>query len=317
MDTILSVNDIKQFKELGYLLIKNAVTDRTANDCRNIVWDRIEDLHSINRYDSNTWTHSKIAVGESFGKELGYPWDQVFSPRLLQGINELCGEVNESFGAGWWTMSFPTDSEKEKVNEGSWHIDGHGIVRYPYSSEIGLTLLMYFSNVKPNYGGTIVAEGSHIYAIRNLIECGLRGCKTSLLHTSVFEHLHLFNKKELTGNIGDVFIIHPYLLHVRGVNRAPLNDINSVRFLCHPTISLKNYHDFSKSKDLMTQLELSIYESVEYDEFLLKSLLSITPIEVDHFNSNDQNEKISIDIPDDMISAMGIYSFGNKKQRYK
>eukprot|EP00595_Chromulina_sp_UTEXLB2642_P000662 CAMPEP_0196768652 /NCGR_PEP_ID=MMETSP1095-20130614/43079_1 /TAXON_ID=96789 ORGANISM="Chromulina nebulosa, Strain UTEXLB2642" /NCGR_SAMPLE_ID=MMETSP1095 /ASSEMBLY_ACC=CAM_ASM_000446 /LENGTH=60 /DNA_ID=CAMNT_0042138673 /DNA_START=588 /DNA_END=766 /DNA_ORIENTATION=- len=60
----------------------------------------------------------------------------------------------------------------------------------------------------------------------------------------------------------------------------------------------------------MTQLELSIYESVEYDDFLLKSLLSITPAAVNDFNDDAQNEKISIEIPDDIISAMGIYSFG-------
>ena len=47
-----------------------------------------------------------------------------------------------------------------------------------------------------------------------------------------------FNIIELTGEAGDVILLHPFLLHARSKNLAPISE-HGVRFLCHPSIPLR------------------------------------------------------------------------------
>ena len=47
-----------------------------------------------------------------------------------------------------------------------------------------------------------------------------------------------FDITELTGEAGDVILLHPFLLHARSKNLAPLLE-SGVRFLCHPAVPLK------------------------------------------------------------------------------
>ena len=48
-----------------------------------------------------------------------------------------------------------------------------------------------------------------------------------------------FNIIELTGEAGDVILLHPFLLHARSKNLAPMSE-HGVRFLCHPSIPLRS-----------------------------------------------------------------------------
>lgn len=53
---------------------------------------------------------------------------------------------------------FEAETSAWKV-DGNWHIDGFVHRHYPYSSDIGLIPVIYFSDVHPDGGGTAVAEG--------------------------------------------------------------------------------------------------------------------------------------------------------------
>ena len=56
-------------------------------------------------------------------------------------------------------ITFPGFSEGQWAVEGNFHIDGHWYQHYPYNKEIGVLPIMFFSDVKPDGGGTAIAEG--------------------------------------------------------------------------------------------------------------------------------------------------------------
>lgn len=177
-------------------------------------------------------------------------------------------------------VTFPVSEGKWGV-EGNWHIDGmHDYVRYPFSKEIGIVLIMYFSDVNENCGGTAVAEGSHLSVARSLISSGLKGSKSKPLVESVLHcpNEELFNMIELTGEAGDVILLHPLLIHARSKNLAVKTETeDGVRFMCHPTIALKKHMDFRQPHNQMSVLEKSIVKAASVDSVLLDNLCNITP----------------------------------------
>lgn len=164
-----------------------------------------------------------------------------------------------SFGCGWWTITFP---DHDRTNEcwavdGNWHIDGHYFQHYTFSHQIGLIPIMFFSDVYTNGGGTSVLEGSHNVAIKLLAEAGLNGLSSKSLAQSVLSSRKVSNMNivELTGKAGDVVFIHPLLLHTRSTNLSTSNNPNGIRFICHPSIPLKQHMRFNKPFQNLTILE--------------------------------------------------------------
>lgn len=190
------------------------------------------------------------------------------SSKFLKSIDELCGiGSTDSFGLGWWTITFPGISIPPWTVNGHYHIDGSNYQHYPFSRNIGLIPMMFFSDVLISGGGTTVVEGSHLEASNILFEAGLKGCGSKELNNKVTEYCfeNESNIVELTGNIGDIVFMHPFLLHARSTNISPVN-LDSVRVLCHPTISLKNNMNFCKPFSELSIVEQSIVLSLVDDE---------------------------------------------------
>lgn len=324
MEMVLSDNELKDFIDYGYVAVKNAFSRDIANKCKEKIWERIENDEKLNIQRNNqlSWPYDKLPIGEVYWMHDGYPWNEVFTQRLQIALNQIAGNENlQDFGLGWWTITFPMnpiyrDTEKWKVS-GSIHIDGSN-KKYPYSKDIGCTLIMYFNDVLSNAGGTCAYEGSHKIALQALVNAGLRGATSKELQNSVIASNQEFNLIEFTGEAGDVIIIHPLLLHGRGMNLGTYDD-NGVRFMCHPTIALKQHLNyFNKNIDDMTILEKSIYlniqefsnDSIHTDQedvinddhivkkvksshnYLLKTLLEITPEAVNEFENQRKTQEI-------------------------
>lgn len=339
MKLVLSDEDIASFMDYGYAVVHGAFSKVVAERCRDIVWKDIESRSSIHRTDHMTWPSSgKFPMDISYSREV-QPWCEVFSPRLLGAIKQICDDktVNRSmpFNAGWWMITFPSDSNEHNPQDtdndeslynkqtsaemnvsnrnendgnqltpstscandntgqwkviGNWHIDGDNTPRYPYSKDVGVVLIMYFNDVHSNYGGTAVAEGSHTFAIQRLIEKGLKGSHNKLIRQEILESDEVFNIIELTGDAGDVIILHPLLLHARSTNLGPKTE-DGVRFMCHPVIGMQSNLNFTKSFEELSVLERSFYETA-MKSGSLSILQSINPQAVEAFNAERRSRK--------------------------
>jgi len=280
----LTATEIERFKEDGYLCIRQAFSPEKAFNCRNAIWNAMMQ-DGISPMDPMTWPRRK-SIGHVYSAADGVPWSDVISKRLIKGIDTICGEDRwcKPLGLGWWTVGFPgyfADSPWDV--DGQWHVDGSN-VHYPFNKEIGLTAIMLFSDVHDNiHGATTALKGSHKYISGVIAEAGFRGLSGYQIKKVLNECEGDWEAEQLCGLAGDVFLMHPLLVHARSRNVGQFGDISAVRFVCHPTIPLKEHMNFC-GKDL-TPLEQSIFDSVPLTDGY-NPLYFITPSNVAEFAEN-------------------------------
>jgi hypothetical protein len=322
-------DELNHFEQYGYVQLKDVFSKDIARSCREKVWELMNP--EVSKTEQLHWPN-KFPLGHVFNPEDGYPWNCVITERLTNAIRDICStsctEVNqnnaEGFGLGWWMITFPVSTGSWGL-EGRWHIDGmYDFVRYPFSKEIGLVLVIYFSDVHESCGGTCVAEGSHKNVIKSLITAGLKGSRSKPLVESVLSELN-GNIVELTGDAGDVIILHPLLIHARSKNFGPKNE-DGVRFMCHPSVALQEHLNFNKPFTHMSVLEKSIVNAVSDDDVLMENLINITPENCKKYSDrNDEQGQVKGNRGDDdgdavvdseIFDAFGFTNFGRKKPKY-
>ncbi|KAJ8612524.1 hypothetical protein CTAYLR_003734 [Chrysophaeum taylorii] len=236
---MVSQGEIDAFVELGYCAVREAFSPEVARRCRRAVWKHIEQ-QGITEEDPSTWSRApkgRLGLAEIFrDSDLGAPWSECWSPRLREAIDQVCGAGKwEPNGCGWWVVTFPEDNAEPWGVRGNWHVDGHGYRHLAQSREVGLVLLMLFSDVGPNGGGTALAPNSHRVVAEKLLRAGADGLAGPALSAATRAAVDLDNPVEARGRAGDVFLLHPFLLHARSKNLSG----HVVRFLCHPVLALR------------------------------------------------------------------------------
>jgi hypothetical protein len=229
----LSEEDRTKFCDNGYLYLPNAFSSTTATECRQMLWESLENDQGILKADPLTWK-KKTSLPKIFTKEDGKPWNEVYGSGISDVLDEICGKETyiPNTNCGWWMITFPGFSEQPWGSDGRWHVDGHWYRHYPFSSEIGAILVMFFSDVLPEMGGTAVAVGSHKCITRALVHAGIRGLSHSELSFVISSCMDQtsYPMEELTGRAGDVVIMHPFLIHARSKNLGR----SSLRFSLGP-----------------------------------------------------------------------------------
>lgn len=212
--------DVERFFEDGYLVIKNGFPSSIATICQDILWNHLE-KDGIMRSDPMTWRR-KYSLGNIFTEEDGSPWNEIYSEKIYDKLDLICGKDQyiRNTNCGWWMITFPGFAEEPWDSDGRWHVDGHWYRHYPFSQEIGAILVMFFTDVEPEMGGTAIAVGSHNCISRALAHAGTRGLSHSEIShvvSSCFSHSS-YTMLELTGKAGDVILMHPNLIHARSKN---------------------------------------------------------------------------------------------------
>lgn len=120
--------DLEHFLRYGYVKIEAAFPDDVGMACQEILWEVLA-TQQILKHDRSTWV-KKCPLGLVYNIESGKPWDKVFTARLKQSMDQLCGneliDFGRAWGCGWWMITMPgqePDTNNWKV-DGAWHIDG-------------------------------------------------------------------------------------------------------------------------------------------------------------------------------------------------
>jgi hypothetical protein len=175
-----------------------------------------------------TATHEQpmVHVQHAFG---GPPFDRVLTPRLRTALDEIMGVgrfvVHDKYG--WWPVLFPGFP-----GPGGWHVDSVPM-HHLTSPERGLVTVFLFSDVGPGEGGTPFVRGSHAAVARMIADAEPAGVMNEALVAALptpesDEIVHL------TGEAGDVALMHPFLMHGFGPNRG-----TRLRFACNPLYALR------------------------------------------------------------------------------
>jgi hypothetical protein len=256
----------------GYIRLTNCFTNEQAAEKIKDVWVRL----GMSPDDKSTWTKSQINMPSH------WTFDATdFAPKARAAICELCGgenRINEQ--SREWRDSFIVNlgtpegegkpvPPKELVR---WHVDGDFFVHYLDSPEQALLVVPLFTDIEANAGGTMICPE----AIPKIAKClydhpdGVSPHLTTRAEPnfSVVDFRHVVSRYnelvqdcdnfvEVTGKIGDVYLLHPLMMH-----SASHNALRNVRIITNPPVSLKEPHCFDRADGKYSMVEQKTIQSV-------------------------------------------------------
>lgn len=248
----MSISDLLiRYERDGFIVIRKAML---KNECKKLVKNTIVPiLHKKQIYLSKpeswknkdgTKKHGQLIYGPKGGHIISknnkhYRFPALFQSKKLNNILDIIHSRNANRsskwqynhlakqGLGWIHLRYPyyTYDDKEensvKCPEDSFHLDGLN-----YKNEINtkqsVVLLPFIKTVNKNEGGTAVIPGSHKLINDYILR---QNYKTNKNLDPVIDKLVITHNKniiDVTGEQGDILIMHPHLIH-----SPSLADINS------------------------------------------------------------------------------------------
>ena len=266
----LSESDARHFVEHGWVVVKGAVPRRIAEEVVACAWRELEE-RGIKKDDPETWkeepyirtgcppnihimasrgdkeaARQKLEIRTRYGLPPESPFLQDVAPRALGAQVDCVG--------GWERVDAPEQialpdslavnlcSDDSKLGEEGWrsavapgwHKDGWHYRHFLDSPQQGLLLGYIFSDLLPESGGTQMCVDSIGVVARFLARY-----PEGIHPDTVFSYIKPYMVKEcsrfmeLTGEAGDLAIMHPYMVH-----RVAGNDSGRARFGQFPSIKL-------------------------------------------------------------------------------
>lgn len=188
-----------------------------------------------------------------------------FAPKAWGGICSLLGgaphvDSNASTWKDGFIVNLGTPQGHNKVIKPQelpgWHVDGDFFVHYLDSPEQGLLVIPLWTDIVPGAGGTYICPGAIPHIARYLYEHpeGVSPRMTPRAENPEFEQEHglaWFNELaasmpdeafvEATGVVGDVYLLHPLMLH-----SASNNQLRKLRVITNPPVSVINPFVFDR-----------------------------------------------------------------------
>lgn len=231
----LSRQQIEDFIEQGFTRIDRAFSRATADDARAILWRDT----GCDPDDPATWTRPVIRLG-MYGQE---PFRAAASaPVLHAAFDQLAGEGRwqPPKGLGTFPVRFPSADDP---GDAGWHIDVSfrrdrddpndflGWRANVTSEGRALLMLFLFSDVGADDAPTRIRVGSHMDVARRLSAAGEDGMTLRELAASGFSETDERPEVFATGDVGTVYLCHPFLVHAAQPHRG-----TRPRFLAQPPL---------------------------------------------------------------------------------
>jgi len=226
------------FVEHGWVRIPKAVPDEIITRFTENVWVRL----GYDPADKSTWTkekihmprHREIPTKDFMPKAWGAMCELLGGEdRIDTTLFESCGDsLIVNLGSDEWTHR-----DINPRDLGNWHIDGDWFTHYLDSGEQGLTVIVLYNDIQHRGGGTYICPEGIKNVVQWLYEhpegsdsfpqdpdgsrsvCSIQSCNEFV---------------ELTGEAGDVILLHPFMPH-----SASKNHLRIPRFITNPPVTLK------------------------------------------------------------------------------
>ena len=237
--TPLSPEEVDFFLENGYVKIPGCFTRDDAQPWLDEAWIRL----GYDPDDPETWVEKRVHQPSLRHVEV-----TDFAPKVWAAACQLLGgehriEQPYRWGDGFiFNLGIGADRpwEPPSAQSPGWHKDGDFFRHFLDSPEQGLLTLVLWSDIKPRGGGTFVAADSVGPVARMLAEHPEGIGPTSFDYPQLLAQCHNFI--ETTGELGDVVLLHPYILHAVSQNHA-----GNARVITNPPITLKEPMDFNRA----------------------------------------------------------------------
>jgi hypothetical protein len=227
---VLTDEQVRHFLAKGYVVLHDCFSREAAEEHTNSIWTRL----GYDRDDPSTWAEPTIHMPNHRALDV-----REFAPKAWAAVCDLVGGEERIAQPYIWGDGFivnlgqGADQPWSPASPRSpgWHKDGDFFRHFLDSPEQGLLTLVLWSDVRHQGGATFVAADSVGPVARFLA-----GHPEGVL-PGEFPIPELAGQctdfVEATGRVGDVFLLHPYILHAKGQNMLRLP-----RFITNPPVAL-------------------------------------------------------------------------------
>lgn len=262
--SVLTPDDIEHFIRYGFVKLSECFDTAPGSVAHRWVaesWLR----NGLDPNDMSTWPNDKIHMPSAERMRI-----KDFSPKAYAAICDLCGGEDRVDAGGSWGNGFIANygwgRDKEWIAPSAaapgWHKDGDFFLHFLDSPEQALLVVVLFSDIHPKGGGTFIACDS-IAPIANFLAEHPEGvmpngfgCMELIKQCSDF--------RETTGKAGDVFFLHPYMLHTSSHNHRP-----EARFMINPCATFREPMRFDRRDDgsAYSPVELGVLRALGVDHY--------------------------------------------------
>lgn len=255
----------------GYLKLTNCFTQEQADDVNEGVWTRL----GMSPTDKSTWTKERTNMPSHRSFDCA-----TFAPRAWQAMCELCGgEDRVNPECRYWRDSLIVNLGTAE-GEGKptppqelagWHVDGDFFVHYLDSPEQALLVIPLFTDVVPEGGGTVICPPA-IEKVARHLAAHPEGVSPRMVPRAHPDFPRERNYEwyadiargcaddefvEATGSVGDVYLLHPLMMH-----SATSNARRAVRIITNPPVSILEPFRFDREDGNYSLVERKTMEAV-------------------------------------------------------
>ena len=300
--TELTRAEAAHFVEHGHVVIEAAIPKEMANVACQSAWAELEANYRIERNDPATWDGVSTGRGGMRGDVRTQGTEarsllKTRAPRAFAAQADVVGGANRlpdggktlSWGdavIGNFRVPDGPPWQPPAARQPGWHKDGHHFRHFINSPEQGLLTVPIYTDILPQSGGTFIACDSIAPVARLLAQCpaGVHpdGTQAGYLIPGLIEQCSAF--AELTGEAGDVVLVHPFMLH-----RVSVNPSNRPRFIANMAVVLTQPMCFDRPPgDAYSLVELAVLRALEVPRFEFKPTRA--PLSVQPFPFRDEEE---------------------------
>ncbi|KAJ6627667.1 hypothetical protein B0H10DRAFT_1993629 [Mycena sp. CBHHK59/15] len=239
------------FLEHGFLHLPQCFSRAASEAFSANLWTRL----GISPSDKSTWHTERINMPSHTAVRVSD-----FAPKAWSAICELLGgEDRISDNTLDWKDSFIVNLGKEGQSAvgfrelENWHVDGDFFVHFLDSPEQGLLVIPIFSDIAPGGGGTAICTDGigivarYLYANPGGVTPWMNprgtpeptGPGRLSFFRSIVQNRELVSDAsfhEMTGEVGDVYLLHPLMVH-----SASKNALHVPRVITNPPVALKGH----------------------------------------------------------------------------
>jgi hypothetical protein len=255
---VLTPGQIEQFLAYGHVVLRDCFTAEAAAP---LVADAYGQL-GYDPDDPSTWEKPLSFLSPSSSVPL-----REFAPKAWAAVCGLVGGEERlshpDTGIGQWVINFhrgrdePWQPPSPAVP--GWHKDGNFFRHFLDSPEQGLLVIPIFSDIAHRGGGTLLAADS-VPVVARLLRDHPEGVRPD-----EFDFPALVSQcrdfREVTGRVGDVALVHPFLLHNFSQNHS-----GRPRFITNLCVSLKEPLRFDRPDPAeFSPVERAVLRALEED----------------------------------------------------
>lgn len=238
----LSADQRRTFEDRGLVRLHGLVPRRTAETLADVLWRELARGYGVQRRDRRTWRSERPSDFKPL--RTADALKAMATPAFRSLIDDLLGQGHwvEPNYWGQPLVCFP-GQHRWDVPHQNWHLD---LPDHPQRLRLPIgRLFLILAPLKPRGGGTLVAAGSHRLvealahqtnaalsssAIRLRLKAEHRWFGELMSETPRFDRARRFmaqptevagvpmRVEEMTGEPGDVFVMHPAALHTLSPN---------------------------------------------------------------------------------------------------